>query len=105
SGYELMAISAGPYFTLNPSVSFLLNYDPSLIDDAQQKLHSTWDALSQGGKVLVPLDRYPFSELFGWVQDRFGVTWQLMLPDPGGADRPFVWPLLMFVGDVCGKAE
>ena len=31
-GYELMAISAGPYFTLNPSVSFLLNHDPSVMN-------------------------------------------------------------------------
>jgi predicted 3-demethylubiquinone-9 3-methyltransferase (glyoxalase superfamily) len=35
--------------------------------------------LSQDGTVLMPLDRYPFSERFGWVTDRFGVSWQLTL--------------------------
>jgi predicted 3-demethylubiquinone-9 3-methyltransferase (glyoxalase superfamily) len=105
AGYEFMAISAGSSFTLNPSVSFLLNYDPSMIDDAEQKLRRAWDTLTEGGAVLVPLNRYPFSQLFGWVQDRYGVSWQLILTDPAGEDRPFLTPLLMFVGDVCGKAE
>ncbi len=105
AGYEFMAISAGPHFTINPSVSFMLNYDPSMIDDAEQELRRAWAALSEGGTVLVPLDKYPFSELFGWVQDRFGVCWQVLLTDPAGEDRPFLTPMLMFVGDVCGKAE
>lgn len=36
-------------------------------------------ALSEGGKVFMPLDNYGFSQRFGWVADRFGVTWQLNL--------------------------
>jgi uncharacterized glyoxalase superfamily protein PhnB len=35
--------------------------------------------LSRDGVVLMSLDRYPFSERFGWVTDRFGVSWQLTL--------------------------
>jgi predicted 3-demethylubiquinone-9 3-methyltransferase (glyoxalase superfamily) len=105
AGYEVMAISAGPYFTINPSVSFMLNYDPSMMDDAEQKLRTAWAALTDGGSVLVPLGKYPYSELFGWVQDRYGVCWELILTDPAGEDRPFLIPSLMFVGDVCGKAE
>ena len=51
----------------------------------------------------MPLDEYPFSELYGWIQDRFGVSWQLILTDPEGEDRPFLVPSLMFVGDVVGR--
>jgi predicted 3-demethylubiquinone-9 3-methyltransferase (glyoxalase superfamily) len=34
-------------------------------------------AMSEGGKVLMGLDRYPFASRFGWVNDRFGVSWQV----------------------------
>ncbi|MGB8020584.1 MAG: VOC family protein [Candidatus Nanopelagicales bacterium] len=105
SGHEFMAISAGPLFTFNPSVSFFLNFDPSMMEGAERRLRSAWDSLSDGGKVLMPLQRYPFSELYGWTQDRYGVSWQLILSDPAGEDRPFIVPSLMFVGDLSGRAE
>ena len=105
AGYEFMAISAGPLFRFNPSVSFMLNFDPSMMEDAEQRLRAAWDSLSEGGNVLMPLQEYPFSRLFGWTQDRYGVTWQLILTDPAGEDRPFIIPALLFVGDACGHAE
>ena len=36
-------------------------------------------ALTEGGTVFMPLDRYPFSEKFGWIADKYGVSWQLNL--------------------------
>lgn len=49
---------------------------------------------------------YPFSERYGWLQEnRDHLSWQLILSDPGGEERPFIVPSLMFIGDVCGKAE
>ena len=53
----------------------------------------------------MPLDKYPFSERFGWVQDKYGLSWQLILSDPEGEERPFIVPSLMFVGEVAGRAE
>lgn len=105
AGYQFMAISAGPLFALNPTVSFMLNFDPSMIEDAEGRLRATWAALSDGGTPLMPLQNYPFSELYGWIQDKYGVSWQLILTDPSGEDRPFIVPSLLFVGDVRGKAE
>lgn len=105
SGYEIMAISAGPDFQLNPSISFILNFDPSKDKDARQNLDNLWSELSAGGKVLMEIGEYPFSKWYGWVQDRFGVSWQLMLTDPSGEERPFIIPSLLFCGPVCGKAE
>lgn len=100
-----MAISAGPLFTINPAISFIVNFDPSQISEAREQLQSTWEKLSEGGNVLMPLQTYPFSELFGWVQDAFGVSWQLMLTNPTGEARPFIVPHLLFTKAVAGKAE
>ena len=101
----VMALSAGPYFKINPSVSFFVNFDPSRDAQAREHLDALWKALSDGGKVLMPLQAYPFSAHYGWVQDRFGVSWQLILTDPEGEPRPTIVPSLMFTGDVVGKAE
>src|SRR5262249_12835079 len=50
-------------------------------------------------------DKYPFSECYGWVQDKYGLSWQLILTNPEGEQRPTIIPSLLFAGDVCGKAE
>lgn len=105
AGYQFMAISAGPLFKINPSISFILNFDPSQDKDAHNKLGALWEELSQGGSVLMPLDKYPFSERYGWIEDKYGISWQLILSNPDGKLRPFIVPSLMFVGDACGKAE
>lgn len=111
-GHKFMAISAGPLFKFNPSVSFMVNFDPLLFSsssspekDARQKLHAVWEKLSAGGTVLMPLDKYPFSELYGWLQDKYGLSWQLILTKPEGDPRPPIVPFIMFVGNNCGKAE
>jgi predicted 3-demethylubiquinone-9 3-methyltransferase (glyoxalase superfamily) len=104
SGQPFMAISTGPLFKFNPSLSFIVNFDPSLEENARQNLDVLWEKLSAGGTALMPLDRYPFSERFGWIEDKYGLSWQLILSNPEGEERPFIVPSLMFVGDVCGKA-
>lgn len=105
AGQPFMAISAGPLFKFNPAISFIVNFDPSRDQDARAHLDSLWEGLSQGGAALMPLDKYPFSEHFGWVQDRYGLSWQLILTNPEGEERPFIIPALMFVGEVAGRAE
>lgn len=104
-GQPFMAISAGPYFTFNPSISFIVNFDPARENDAPERIDQAWDKLSQGGKVLMPIQEYPFSKRYGWVQDRYGLSWQLILTDPEGEERPAIVPSLLFTGDVYAKAE
>lgn len=104
-GHSFMAISAGPHFKINPSISFMVNFDPSRDKRARENLDDLWDKLSEAGTVLMPLGEYPFSKRYGWIEDKFGVTWQLILTDPEGEPRPNIIPSLLFVGDVCGKAE
>ncbi len=103
-GFEFMAISAGPYFQFNPTISFMLNFDPSMDPQARENLDALWEKLSDGGEALMPLQEYPFSKRYGWIKDKYGVTWQLILTNPEGEPRPFVIPSLMFTGDNTGKA-
>lgn len=63
-----------------------------------------WDRLKEDGRVLMDLEEYPFSRSYGWVEDRYGVSWQLILTDPSGEPRPFVIPSLMFGGADQNKA-
>jgi predicted 3-demethylubiquinone-9 3-methyltransferase (glyoxalase superfamily) len=104
-GYEFKAISAGPIFKFTPAVSFMVNFDPSKDKDAKAKLDDVWKKLSDGGKPLMPLDKYPFSEHYGWIQDKYGLSWQLILTNPGGEERPSIIPSIMFIGENAGKAE
>ena len=61
-------------FTFTPSSSLFVTCDS--VDECR----SAFEKLAEGGSVLMPLDDYGFSSLFGWVSDRFGVSWQLLVP-------------------------
>jgi len=100
-----MAISAGPLFKINPSISFFVNFDPGEFPDAEERLNTTWKKLSEGGTALMELGAYPFSKRYGWIQDKYGVSWQLMLTNPEGEKRPFITPSLLFTGKDAGRAE
>lgn len=74
-GQDYMAIDspAKHAFGFTPAISLYVQCQtPEEIDDLFKKL-------SEGGKVFMPLGAYPFSEKFGWLEDRFGVSWQLNL--------------------------
>ncbi|VEG92264.1 VOC family protein [Legionella spiritensis] len=102
---SFMAISAGPFFKFNPSMSFLVRFNPAKDQDAAEKLDTLWNKLIDNGTALMPLQEYPFSKRYGWVQDKYGLSWQLILSDHGDEERPLIVPSLLFVGKVCGKAE
>jgi predicted 3-demethylubiquinone-9 3-methyltransferase (glyoxalase superfamily) len=94
-----MAISAGPLFKFNPSISFIVSCT------TKEAVDALWEKLAGGGQALMPLDAYPFSQRYGWIQDKFGVSWQLILPGTEGEWRPTLMPCLMFVGKNSAKAE
>lgn len=107
-GTRLVLINAGSEFAPNPSVSFTLNFDPLQFEGdslaARAQLDALWAALSDGGKVMMPLQEYPFSARYGWVEDRFGVSWQMSLTDPSGDPRPFLMTSLLFSGPSQNRA-
>ncbi len=104
-GHPFMAINGGPLFKFNPSISFMVNFDPSQDKNALENLNMLWKNLAEEGSALMPLDKYPFSERYGWIQDKFGLSWQLILTDPQGEKRPRIIPSFMFTGAVAGRAE
>ncbi|HEY1247474.1 MAG TPA: VOC family protein, partial [Nitrososphaera sp.] len=100
AGQEFMLLSAGPLFKFNPSVSFLISCQ------IKEEVDTFWEKLSEGGLPLMPLDKYPFSERYGWIQDKYGLSWQVMfIGDSKMRLRQKITPMLLFVGDVCRKAE
>jgi predicted 3-demethylubiquinone-9 3-methyltransferase (glyoxalase superfamily) len=105
AGYRFTAINAGPEFSFNPSISFMVNFDPSRDERAEQRLDELWNKLIDGGSVLMALGEYPYSKRYGWVKDRYGLTWQLILTDPTGESRPFIIPSLMFGKENTNRAE
>jgi predicted 3-demethylubiquinone-9 3-methyltransferase (glyoxalase superfamily) len=94
-GQQFMALNGGPYFTFSPAVSFFVS------NGSAEEIDDLWKKLSAGGKTLMELGKYPFGEKYGWLIDRFGVSWQFFLED-----RPQkIAPALMFIGKQQGKAE
>jgi predicted 3-demethylubiquinone-9 3-methyltransferase (glyoxalase superfamily) len=94
-GQEFTALNGGPIFKISPSISFIVNCR------TQEKIDELWSRLAEGGKVFMELNKYPFSERYGWIEDKFGVSWQLILSE----ETPIVVPSLLFTGNQKGKAE
>lgn len=101
---EFMAIGAGPEFKFTPAFSFLINFDPSQNPNAETDIQKVWDGISEGGEALMPVGEYPFAKKYGWIKDKYGLTWQLMLTNPDGEPRPQVIPFMTFVQGNAGKA-
>ncbi len=97
-GQEFMLISAGPYFRFTPAVSFMVSCT------TKAQANAVWRKLSKGGHVLMPLGEYPFSPWFGWVADKYGLTWQIMLAGTVPSKQR-ITPAFMFVGKNYGMAE
>lgn len=98
SGHEFMLLNAGPLFKFTPTVSFLVACN------TKEEVDALWKELSAGGSALMELGEYPFSEKYGWVQDMYGLSWQVMFMGEREIKQK-ITPTLMFVGDICGKAE
>ena len=80
----LVRLAGQPVLCTDSFVSHGFSFTPSFslfVDcGSEAELERIFAALSEGGGVLMPLGDYGFSRRFGWVNDRFGVSWQLNLP-------------------------
>lgn len=97
AGQKFMAISAGPLFKINPSISFFVWCESA------EEVEALWQKLSDEGEALMPLDSYPFSKRYGWIQDKYGVSWQLTFVDEKHEQK--ITPCLMFADEQHGNAE
>ena len=95
NGMKFMGLNGGPQFNINPSISFFV------FCDNREEVEKKWNILSEGGNVLMALDKYPWSEMYGWCQDKFGVNWQLMI----GENEQKILSAFMFTQENSGRAE
>ncbi len=75
-GQEFMCIDSNikHEFTFTPSFSIYVTCN------SEEEIDNLYKKLTEEGQALMPLDDYGFSKKFGWLNDRFGVSWQLNLP-------------------------
>lgn len=97
-GERFICLNGGPEFIFNASISIFVLYE------AEDELEKAWKRLSEGGKVMMPLDKYEWSAKYGWLQDRFGVNWQLYTGRMEDVGQKFTLSL-MFTGEQSGNAE
>ncbi len=97
SGQKFMCLNGGPEFKFNPSISFYV------VCITENEIDMAWKLLSDGGLALMALDKYPWSQKYGWVQDKYGTSWQLSLGKLEEVGQKFS-PLLMFTGTNSGRA-
>lgn len=73
NGQEYMCIDSHVKheFTFTPAISLYVTCD------SKEEIDKVFEKLLEGGQILMPLGSYPFSERFGWVNDKYGVSWQL----------------------------
>ncbi len=94
AGQGFTALNGGRVFAFTPAISFFVGCE------TKAELDALWKKLIDGGSALMELGAYPFAERYGWVQDRYGLSWQLIL----GKRSQKITPCLMFVGAQTGKA-
>lgn len=78
-----VALGGRPFMCIDSPVRHGFTFTPAtslyVTCDSAAEVDRLFARLSEGGTVLMPLDAYPFSARFAWVNDRFGVSWQLAL--------------------------
>lgn len=94
-GMEFGALNGGPIFKFNPAISFMVHCKN------KDEVDYFWEKFSKGAKILMPLDKYPFSEWYGWLEDKFGLSWQFIVAD----SQSKIVPSLMFTQKQAGKAK
>ncbi len=97
AGLKVMGLNGGPQFKINPSISLFALCET--IEDTDE----AWNKLLEGGKVLMPIDKYPWSERYGWLQDKYGMTWQISVVYKAG-DPLKITPSMLFTANQFGRA-
>lgn len=99
AGYRMVGLNGGPHFRFTPAVSYFVMLE------SEVEVDRLWRGLVEGGSVLMPLDAYDWSPKYGWLSDRFGLSWQIALGARSDVGGQAVTPALMFTGARCGQAE
>lgn len=98
SGQHITLLDGGPMYQPNASISLFY------ICDTEEEINRIWESFAKDGSVLMPLDKYEWSERYGWVNDKYGISWQFWfgkIEDVGQR----ITPSLLFTGNQYGRAE
>jgi len=98
AGQSITLLDGGPKYKPNPSISFYY------ICETESELENIWNAFSKEGTVMMPLDKYPWGEKYGWINDKFGISWQLALGKISDVGQK-ITPCLLFTGKQYGQAD
>lgn len=98
AGIEFAAISAGPVFAFNSSISLMV------VCETREEVNRLYNTLIKGGSELMPLDAYDFSGWYAWISDKYGLNWQIMLVEDIHAHKK-IRPSLLFSMEVCGRTQ
>ncbi len=98
SGTKFMGLNGGPMFKFTPSFSF------TVFCESIDQTNELWDKLIVGGKALMPIDKYEWSARYGWLEDKYGLSWQITLAETEAETLKIV-PSMLFTDTLFGKAE
>ena len=99
NGQKFMCLNGGPKFKINPSISIFVVFEN------EEEMDSAWEKLLESGTVLMAMGNYDWAEKYGWVIDKFGVSWQFSLGNPEDVSGQKFTPCLMFTESKNGLAE
>jgi predicted 3-demethylubiquinone-9 3-methyltransferase (glyoxalase superfamily) len=97
SDVSILCLNGGPMCRPNASISMFY------LCETIEEIDSIWEKFANEGFVMMPLDQYPWAERYGFVQDKFGVSWQFYLKK-SFEPRQKIAPCLLFVGEKLGRA-
>ena len=95
-GFRMLALNGGPVFKFTPAISFMVYCTTT------EEVDPIWNKLVEGGKAMMELASYPFSPRYGWLADKYGVTWQIMCSDR--VKKREIRPSMLFVKEKFGQA-
>lgn len=96
-GHRFTALNGGSHFAFTPAISFFVTCE------TEAEVDRLWQELSDGGTALMELGPYDWSDKYGWVADRYGLSWQISLGNLDDVGQK-ITPSLMYVTDR-GQAE
>jgi predicted 3-demethylubiquinone-9 3-methyltransferase (glyoxalase superfamily) len=97
NGKKFMALNGGPMYKINPAISLFVNCES--VDETNR----IWNLLIEGGKALMAIDTYPWSQRYGWLEDKFGLSWQISVSTPEGTNS--IRPSMLFTNEQLGRAK
>ena len=98
SGVKFMYLNGGPQFEKNPAISFFVRCQS--IEEVDQYSHE----LIKEGTALMELGEYPWAQKYAWINDKYGVSWQIIFQEGHDATQKFQ-PSLLFTNEQLGNAQ